>query len=394
MTPIDTGANTAHLEPDLWALLQQHANGTSVPATITVELRHAPAEDSPDAPGQMTPTSTPDALDDYMTSIAATHVEGTTWTLATTNTLTVIQRSDVYGAELVTATKSDGTAWTPTGSPYEDHAGLDDLLNDIVEAHHNGIGASQAGLMALYANADGVLLKVKTDNETQMDAIRSWLSAREVYVLPETDAWVSSEIVLLLPVAQIVPLVQAFGTAQFSAIPLTDEPGLPMTRSRWTQDARDWENKIIARFDRVAALQTQEPELPENWKSDLSTKFRFHGVDKWRNLSTNEGMTGAGVKVGIIDWAFSRYDAPNLPTLRTTSNFNNSASWINAFCQSMRETYHPAADRLFFGSPPCEPTVAFFKVRMACHGLPDPLLNAAALARHLSNGPAGAAERT
>ncbi len=75
--------------------------------------------------------------------------------------------------------------------------------------------------MALYANADGVLLKVKTDNETQMDAIRRWLSAREVYVLPETDAWVSSEIVLLLPVAQIVPLVQAFGTAQFSAIPLT-----------------------------------------------------------------------------------------------------------------------------------------------------------------------------
>ena len=51
VTPIDTGANTAHLEPDLWALLQQHANGTEVPATITVALRHAPPEDSPDAPG-------------------------------------------------------------------------------------------------------------------------------------------------------------------------------------------------------------------------------------------------------------------------------------------------------------------------------------------------------
>ena len=360
-TPIDTGANTAHLEPDLWALLQQHANGTSVPATITVALRHAPPEDSPDAPGQMTPTSTPDALDDYMTSISATHVEGTTWTLATTKTLAVIQRSDVYGAELVTATKSDDTAWKPTDSSYEDHARLDDLLNDIAEANHNGIGVSQAGLMALYANADGVLLKVKTGSETQIDAVRRWLSARDVYVLQATDAWVSNEIILLLPVEQVVPLVNAFGTAKLSATPLTDKPGLPMTRSRWTQDARDWEDRIIARFERVAARQTLStmPALPANWKSDLSTKLRFHGVHKWRNLSTNEGITGAGIKVGIIDWAFGRFDAPNLPALSKTSVFNNSGSSINAFCQSLRETYHPGADVAFFGSPPCEPTVAF-----------------------------------
>jgi len=158
---IDPGPNTAYISPDLWVVLQNQANGVDgTPATITMALAY-----KPDADANLTAA---------ITSAGGT-VKETGVEIATSKALAIIQRPDVYHAELV-------------GSQSTAVPRLDDTLSDIVHALNGGISAEQAVQYAMYVKDNKALVKIDVAETATKAKIRKWLTDKKLYVpTPGTD---------------------------------------------------------------------------------------------------------------------------------------------------------------------------------------------------------------
>ena len=154
-----------------------------------------------------------------------------------------------------------------------------------------------------------------------------------------------------------------------------------MDRSNWPQDTIDLENEIVRLFS--STLTTEELKEQESagddasgsqgpsgqvnepaailctadtisrrrgWEVDLTTRLNALGVTDWRTACE----WGQGVKVGIIDWAFSNLnDDPNLPRLDVYHPDDNPEG--NALCQNVRESTWPSGNLFGALSNDCEP---------------------------------------
>ncbi len=244
--PIDIGQGTEYIDPQLWATLQRHANGDSgLPASMTMALGWEwPEEDAifkaiEDAGGVR------DGEDEYM------------WRIPTENILAILQRPDVFYAEIpppegfdqratatVEAVQSD-QRWPPTEP-------MNHVLADVVKAYCLGIAAEQAAQYALFSRGDSVAVRVVNDDAETKAGVRAWLDDRNIYA-PNLDHRVDRspddyDIGVLLPVAQIDPLAQAFFPKTYLIGEDHQGQGLPLDRFYWPAEAIEYEEAVTEPF--------------------------------------------------------------------------------------------------------------------------------------------------
>ncbi len=349
-TAIDPGPGTGYIDPDLWSILQDQANGEGVPPRITIKL------------GTWSNVKVEVRLGKFIRSVGGKKVAADTWDVPTANALEIIQRPDVFEALIIQEGVS-GAATIP--------ANLDDTLGDIVEALDNKVVATSASQYAMFARGDSVVVAVKSPDAATIASIRAWLKKKDVYALPasETLGVAPNHLAVLLPVKHITELAGAFTTTRFE-VATYKEQGLAISRMGWPQETKDLENAIINQYVQgtVAAVSSNPNPTTKEWEVDLASKLALHGVDRWHAM----GYTGKNVKVGIIDWAFADWNevaaipGNNLPTMVTGAE--NGTTGANAYCQPITESVVPNSVIVFGKSDPCEPDVNAFD-RPISHGV-------------------------
>lgn len=237
-TPIDTGQGTEYIDPQLWATLQHHADGTSgLPSTLTIALGWEwPDEDAlfqmiEDAGGVR------NERDDYI------------WQIPTESVLEIIQRPDVYYAEIPPSEGFDqretatveaaqaGPAWPPKEP-------MNSVLADVVKAYCLGIAAEQAAQYALFARGERVFVRVVIDDGDTREQVLAWLDARDIYALSR-DNREDHDIAAYMPVAQIDHLAQAFFPLTYIMGEDYRGQGLALNRAHWPAEATEWEQAMI-----------------------------------------------------------------------------------------------------------------------------------------------------
>ena len=164
--PIHLGDNTEYVGPHLWAILQRHADGETVPDFVVVEIVYR------------TDLGVDPPLEEFINSVGGEEVAEYTWRIPTRNVLSVIQRPDLlYMAQPAEATEGE-THLYPT---------MDGTLMDIAVAYAGGITEEHAARYAMFLWEGSVVLEMRAPDEATGERIRIWLDQRSVHVPPASD---------------------------------------------------------------------------------------------------------------------------------------------------------------------------------------------------------------
>ena len=223
--PIHLGANIEYVGPHLWVILQQHADGETVPDFVVVEI------------GYDTDLGVSPPLEEFIKSVGGEEVAEYTWRIPTGNALSVVQRPDV----LYMAQPPEGEA-----DPYPT---MDGALNDIVIAYTGGITETNAVRYAMFVREGSVVLEMGAPDAVTVDRIRGWLTQRNVHVPPASDFAAFSEDYLsaLVPVSILTTLTEAFPATYFSVSTHAGQ-GLPLDRAQWPAETLEFEKGVVAQF--------------------------------------------------------------------------------------------------------------------------------------------------
>ena len=233
--PISPGAGTGYISVRLWVLLQRYADGETVPQKVTIVINTG----TPDFEFGFTAADAEYILwqEEYIGCVGGRKIRAFVWEIPTARVLSVIQRPDVYSAILEDE---------PGGSP--DHPQLNDTLDDIVNAYASGLSAESAAQYALFIRGGSVVVTIRTPGEPAIETLRAWLTARDVHLLPrETEGGgiYGRALAVLLPLEHISTLVAEFATVHLAA---ADLGGLPLDRSHWPPEAREFENAVVSQY--------------------------------------------------------------------------------------------------------------------------------------------------
>lgn len=294
----------------------------------------------------LTPTV---SLSDAVTSAGGVHVAGNVWRIPTGKALAIIQREDVYRADLESP--------TATTNPR-----LDGTLNSIITALAGTVPAEAAVQYSMFTREDGVVVEAHVPTAKMATAVRNWAAQQGIYVPAATDVHDDAHnFAFLIPVDKIKPLM-AYHTVDLSLTTGKIEGhSAPLTRSRWSEDERKLEQTIVAPY-----LPGYVPPAPPEegatgaapvWDTELTEKLKRHGIYRWHNDRQYQGL---GVTIGIIDWGFADVDA--LSNL-TNSDIDAVDDWQdtdgNSFCQSTETSIIPNSTILFGDDDdPCEPVAS------------------------------------
>lgn len=223
---IDLGPGTSYVQPELFALLKQYADG-AVQAD-TMMLVGVGYEE----PGENAAI----AMNEFITTNGGVSEGPYTWRVPVSLIPRIMRRPDVFALILEEPTVSRQAA--PMTTPYQK---MDENIIDVVTAYELGIPPDQAALYLLLARGDKVVIGVQTSGGPATASTRSWLQTQGVYVgdadreIRESD----DEFSALVPVALLLSLSQRDGVIWLRGDSGVHVQGLPMSRAEWPQDALD-----------------------------------------------------------------------------------------------------------------------------------------------------------
>ncbi len=354
---VDLGPSTGYVQPELLAMLQQHAAGDLTDKKVSIAVGYEEPDENSAA-----------AMNEFITANGGVSEGPYTWRVSLSFIPRIMQRPDVYG--IILANTGVGGQSAPTAQPYPK---MDETLVDAVRAYELGVPAEQAALYVLLARDDKVVLEVIANDVNAGANIRRWLRTKGVYA-PDPSPKLRDEsyhtiIGALVPVALILPLSQQPGVAWLNGDSGPAVQEMSMSRAEWGQEERDWVNAVTesylppeqrrptptptpTRKSGVSGATVPDPvDAVAVWETDLADKLRRHGVDNWHN----GGVKGKGVTVGIIDWGFAGFDdVPGLPDLDIVDDAQDLDG--NAFCQNLRQgTWPKESHSLQDNDHRCEP---------------------------------------
>ncbi len=226
------GSNTEYIDPELVALLYDHAAGEVTPATVRLGIGY----DYRDVAGRA-------ALEAYIKESGGTPDGEYIWLMPIGLVPSVVCRPDVVVGVLV---DPDGTpSWDSRERPYHN---LSDALSDVVAAHQGGMPENQAALYALFVWGNSVAVHIQVSDAETQRSILDWLAQSGIYV--HANASSSGElhhVGVLLPVGQILPLAQRFPDAYLDAEDFRGQ-GLPMLRAQWPAETLHFEKAVVQQF--------------------------------------------------------------------------------------------------------------------------------------------------
>ena len=223
-TTIDPGANTIYIDPYIWGILYKNADGQTVPENVTARVLVNPN------------ITVPTTLSDQITDAGGSHVGGAIWTIPTSDLLEVIQRDDVTEVER----HLDG----PSGQ-VDRWPRMNKTLKLVMESRRAGVPDNQAALHAFYAKSGKIVTNINIPSSTRRQQVATWLTNEGIHIPvgnKETDTYHS--ITVMLPVNRMETLLRQYDDIQLHAETLLGME-LALDRSRWTQEARDFENFFI-----------------------------------------------------------------------------------------------------------------------------------------------------
>ena len=220
----DPGANTFYIGPHLWGILYNNADGQTVPENVTVRLAVNPN------------ITVPTTLSDQITDAGGSHAGGNIWTIPTSALLGVIQRADVTEVER----HLDG----PSGQ-VDRWPRMNKTLKLVMESRSTGVPHNQAALHAFYAKSGKIITTISIPDSDRRAQVATWLT-NEGMPIPvgnkQTDTY--HDFTVMLPVNRMETLLGQHDDIQLRAETLLGMY-LPLNRSWWTQEARDFENFFI-----------------------------------------------------------------------------------------------------------------------------------------------------
>ncbi len=247
---VDPGPGTNFISPNLWSILQRHAEGeTGLPETLEIGLGYYDSNlETDDNPSVL------DAID----KAGGVQLEEWSWEIPTANALSVIQHRDVYHAEIVGELESieennDTLAW---GS-----------LPLVLEAYRLGIPDELAAQYAMFirGNSVAVFIGWEVDPEDPAsdirDEVRHWLESRGVFV-PRDDSYGHPNHAAMIPVGLIGEFMEAFPAAYVDSEE-RDQGLLSMTRWRWRVWNLCFEQGMIAGVAGDFDPEADEYEIPD-----------------------------------------------------------------------------------------------------------------------------------
>ena len=192
--------------------------------------------------------------------------------------------------------------------------------------------------------------------------VQAWLKEQKIYIPREllTPDSTDAKMVMLMPVDKIGPMMSNFTTLSVMA-PNLRHSHRPLTRSRWSEEALEFEKNMVDAFSPPPSTFYSSPPTPSGrHATKIATNAALaktrHNVQQWHD----EGYQG-NVTVGIIDWGYAGFnEIPGIPSLTKTKTGSISSSY-NAYCQKVSESIIPNA-HLFLGEKDnCEPAVLYVK---------------------------------
>ena len=343
-TAIDPGPGTEYISPRLWAILQRQANGDSnLPLSLDVEFTYALA-------------SKKDVTSAIASAGGKRLMEGV-WQIPTNKTLGIIQRQDVYRAELYGFVVGQGESHAPR---------MNGTLAEVVAAFKVGLPSAQAAKYALFVKGDGVAVRVGIPDASTEGKVRKWLTGKGLYV-PTVPSRMRDgyNIAVLLPVNLIEPLLNAFPSITLFA---ASKGEAPLNRAHWPQEAADYEQDMVSGLLKPSSADNSQQggvigassSDDRDWEVDLEDRQEDHGVDLWHDVGLKGKHGSTAVKIGIIDWGFAGLDeTPGLDDFDfvedTLDPSDSDALDGNAFCQSITKGTWPNGWILTRGSEDCEP---------------------------------------
>ena len=217
----DNGPGTAYVDPIIWAAVIKHAKGETVSVSFTVDVY------STDDPDGLNPQVSSD-VENAITSAEGTRIgSGRTFRIPTSELLSIFQREDVYAVRQPAGATGQADAY-PSLSP---------ALKDVATAYSNGVPAACAARYAVFIKRGKIVTLVYAQDDSTEQSVRQWLGRKNIAVPPRVEGVTSrtNTFALLLPVKQVIPLINAFPTVKLEAEKLD---WLPMTRWRWHQDTK------------------------------------------------------------------------------------------------------------------------------------------------------------
>ena len=264
--PIQLGDNTEYVGPDLWVILQRHAEGKTVPASVEVGI------------GYRTDLEVAPPLDEHIYTVGGERVSEYTWRVPTSGALEIIQRPDLlHMAQPAEATKGEV-------DPYPT---MDDTLNNIVVAYEGGIEAEHAVRYAMFVWEDSVVLEMEAPAAATVGKIREWLSQQGVYVPSPSDFTAFSEdfLIALVPVSRLTALAEAFPNTYLSVSTIAGQ-GLPLDRAQWPVESLEFEKSVTTGF-----LPSQEDQaIPATVLPPTATPAAVYSTPNARHDTDGDGL--------------------------------------------------------------------------------------------------------
>ena len=216
LSTVDLGFGTEYLSPELWGLLYQQIAGATVPERVSVLILENKVE----------PTV---SLSDYITAAGGSSSGDRLWEVPTSLLQSLVLRPDVARMWLQT----NRTTGHVSTDPYPT-LGLNDALDDVVEAHAAGVPAEQAALYDFFAKDGRIMVVVTAPDVATETAVRAWMTTRNIFLHPQTlsGARDTLYITVVLPVDQILPLAQAYPSATLEGEALLSHR-LTLSREHW-----------------------------------------------------------------------------------------------------------------------------------------------------------------
>lgn len=345
---IPLGPEVRHIDPYPWGLMYRYAAGEdSLPTQIDLAI-HIDST-----------ITAAKSLEDQITEAGGSHVAGDIWRVPTSALTAVVQRVDVV---IVKEARVTGQAAIPA------YGRMWGSLEDAVAAYRARVPASQAALKSFIAKSGSVGVVVDAASSFQESRVRDWMTDRGITPVDEVSGADTSDHLVfgMVPLFRVVALSDEFPTARLYAESYGNQ-GLTSDRSTWPSDLQDFEASFITFFTNgtVPSRATssgsgrgaeqggvigQNGDTPKTWDDGLVERLREHGVKEWRD----DGHTALGIKVGIIDWGFSRLnDTPGLVDLDIWDKDHNPNG--NAYCQPVRNSTWPSGMLTQLASKKCEP---------------------------------------
>ena len=211
---IALGSGTEYLSPELWGLMYKQLAGETVLERVRVLI----------VPNLVSVTP---SLSDYITTAGGTSEGSMLWEVPSSSLQGIVQRGDVARMWLQTTRTTRDVSTDPYPA-----LGLNDILDDVVEANVAGVPAEQAALYAFFVKNGRILVKVTAPDTATETAIRTWLTSRSIFLHPQTQSGARNTLYInvVLPVGQVLPLAQAHPSAILRAEP-RPSPRLTLSRS-------------------------------------------------------------------------------------------------------------------------------------------------------------------